>query len=317
MKIAVIGGGGAMGGVWAAHLHEGGHDVRILDVAHEAVAAINRDGLVIETPGQPDRIVRIPAVSSAAEIGPVDVVIVFTKVHHTRAAIAGARPLLGPDTTVVSLQNGWGSADTLAEVIDPARLVIGVSYHGATLVRPGVVRHTASGGGTFAGAYVDGGSLDRAGVVAQAMSAAGIPTVVAADVKTHIWKKLVLNAAASPVAALTGLTTGAMGTSPGLLSTIEVLAAEAVAVGQAMGFALEMEERMSVIRGIFAAGGAGKASMLQDVEARRPTEIAAINGAIVREGEARGIPVPLNRAMVALIQGLEASWMLAEPGRAG
>jgi 2-dehydropantoate 2-reductase len=185
---------------------------------------------------------------------------------------------------------------------------MGVSYHSATVLAPGRVAHTNKSH-TFLGPYQDGAPLDRAEAFGRAMSAAGIETTVTPDVKTEVWKKLILNCATLPTAALTRLRTGAMGPAGPLLDgAIDVLATEAVEVANALGLAIDRQERIATIRHILAGGGSGKASMLQDVEARRKTEIEVVNGAIVREADRLGLAVPLNRAMVALVNGLERSW---------
>ena len=140
------------------------------------------------------------------------------------------------------------------------------------------------------------------------MTAAGIATTVTPEATTEVWKKLVLNCATLPVAALTRLYSGTTGQTEPLLRVCDALATEAVAVANAKGLPLDPVERTTTIRGALANAGQGKASMLQDVEGQRKTEIEAVNGAIVREADALGLDAPLNRAMVALVNGLEASW---------
>jgi 2-dehydropantoate 2-reductase len=308
LKIAVVGGAGAMGGVWASQLGTAGHDVAILDVAKEALAVIDRDGLTVEQPDGTERVFRLAATDRADEIGVCDAIVVFMKAHQTRSAAELARPTVDPRTTVATLQNGWGNAETLAEAFDPNQIAMGVTYHSATLLGPGRVAHTASDRLTYLGPYFDGAPLDRARAVGEAMTGAGIPTTVTADVATEIWKKLILNAAGLPVAALTRLTSGAMGATESVLEVCDGLTREAVAVAQARGLAIDGGERIAAIRNLLATGGRGKPSMLQDVEARRKTEIEVVNGAIVREAAIHGIDVPLNRTMLALVKGLEASW---------
>jgi len=308
MKITVVGGAGAMGGVWASRLSTAGHDVAILDVAKDALAAIHRDGLIVEQKDGSAPSFQIKATDQPGEIGVADAVIFFTKAHYTAAAADLARPTVGSRTTVVSLQNGWGNSDTLAKFYPAEQIAMGVTYHSAKVVAPGRIAHTADGGPTFIGPYVDGASLDRAATVGEAMTGAGIATTVTPKVKTEVWKKLVLNSATLPIAGLTRLVTGEMGANEPVLRVADVLASEAAAVARALGIEVDTDERIAAIRGLLAKGGPGKASMLQDVEAQRKTEIEVVNGAVVREGDRLGIPVPMNRAMVALIGGLERSW---------
>lgn len=308
MKIAVIG-AGAMGGVWAARLHAVGNEVTVVDVAPAVVEAINRDGLVVEdrTAGT-TATARVRATSEPAELGPVDVVLFFTKAHHTRDAAELAAPLVNERTTVVSLQNGWGNSDTLAGVFSAEQIAMGVTYHSAMVLAPGRIAHTNQSM-TFLGPYQADAPLDGAQAVGEAMTAAGIETTVTAGVKIEVWKKLILNCATLPLAALTRLRTGAMGEPGPLLDDVlDILIAEAVTVARGLGLEIDREERVTFVRDLIAGGGAGKASMLQDVEAQRKTEIEVVNGAIVREAAKQSVLAPMNRAMVALVNGLERSW---------
>jgi len=308
VKIVVVGGAGAMGGVWASRLHGAGHEVGVLDVSPAALAAIAADGLVVERTDGTTSVTRLPASDNPAELGQPDAVIFFTKSYHTPAAAERARPLVGPETTVVSLQNGWGNADTLAAVFPPERVVMGVTYHSANVKAPGRIAYTADGGPTFVGPYLDGAPLDRAEAVAAAMASAGIETTVSPNAKTEVWKKLILNCATLPTSALTRLYTGELG-KPGPMRDLEdALTREATTVARALGHEIDPDERIATVRDILSRGGKGRPSMLQDVAAQRTTEIDAINGAVVREADRLGLEVPLNRAMVALVKGLERSW---------
>ena len=307
MKFVIVGGGGAMGGVWASRLSATGHEVGILDVSPEALQAINRDGLIVEQKDGETTTTRLTATDDPAHLGVADAVVFFTKAHHTPTAAELARSLVDDRTTVVSLQNGWGNSDVLASFFAPQQIVMGVTYHSATVRAPGRVAHTAANR-TFVGPYADGAPLDRANAVAGAMSAAGIETTVTLGITTEVWKKLILNCATLPTSALTRLTSGELGKPGPLLDLLDDLTTEAVAVAQARGLDIGREERIETIHALLARAGAGKASMLQDVEAQRKTEIEVINGAVVREGDRLGVAVPINRAMVALIGGLERSW---------
>lgn len=302
----VIVGAGAMGGTFAARLAQGGVDVAVVDVSAEIVGAITTAGLALESK-EGDETVRLRATADPAELGPAGIVIFFVKAQHTAAAAQLARPLVTATTTVVSLQNGWGNADVLAGVFAPEQLVMGVTYHSATVTAPGRVAHTGRGA-TFIGPYVDGAPLERTGAVRDVLARGGIEAEATPRVKTEIWKKLILNAATLPTAALTRLCAGDLGQPGSTLDLVDAVAAEAVDVARAQGYAIEREERIERIHAVLAGAGKGKASMLQDVEARRKTEIEVVNGAVVRAAERLGIDVPLNRAMVALIGGLERGW---------
>jgi 2-dehydropantoate 2-reductase len=308
VKIAIVGGGGAMGGVWSSRLAGAGHDVTILDVSPAALAAITADGLAVEWNDGKTTTTTLLATDDPARIGPVEAVIFFTKSYHTAAAAALAQPLVTLQTTVVSLQNGWGNSDALAGVFPPDQIVMGVTYHSAKVNAPGQIGYTNPNGPTLIGPYVDGAPLDRAQAIGDAMALAGIETTVTPDVKTEVWKKVILNCATLPTSALTRLYAGELGKAGPVRDTLDVIAREASAVANALGYAIDAEERVSFIHELLSRAGKGKASMLQDVEAQRMTEIDVINGAIVREADRRGLAVPVNQAMVALVHGLERSW---------
>lgn len=313
MKVAVIG-AGAMGGTVAAEMAAvGGHEVTVVDVDEGLVEQIRAKGATV-TEGDGELTARLQATTHPVQVGPVDVVVVFVKAQHTKSAAIAIQPLLGERTVVATLQNGWGNADVLANHIAPARLVVGVTYHSCTSIGEGRMTHVGRGP-TFVGPYLAGASLDSACTVAGVLDDAGWSSQVSADVRTEIWKKLVLNAATLPTAALSRLTAGELGRPGPMLALVDALADEAVSVAQAIGLDIDAAERRERIHVVLAGAGPAKASMLQDIEAGRRTEIGTVNGAVVQMGDKHGVEVPLNRAMVALVTGLESS--LADSAAAG
>lgn len=303
MRIAVVG-AGAMGGIIGATLAEGGSEVSLLDVAPRVVESINEHGVSIERAGE-TRTVRIPATDDPASVGEVDAVIFFVKCYHSEAAATFAEPLVGRQTTVVTLQNGWGNGDVLARFFAPEQIVIGVTYHSGTLVGPGRVRHTnTSDAPTYLGPFL-GEKTEPAEAVAAAIRSGGLRAEALAGIRTEIWKKLVLNSSALPTSALTRATAGALAGTDGMRELVDGLIRETITVGRANGFDIDEAERYEAVHATLTAAGSGKASMLQDIEANRRTEIDVINGAVVRVAEELGVEVPLNRAMQALIIGFE------------
>ena len=305
MRVAIAG-AGAMGGLWAVRLALAGVDVTVVDVSEGLIAAIAADGLVLLS-GDGEETARPVATTDPAALDPVGAVFFFVKAQHTAAAAALVAPLIGDDTLLISLQNGWGNADVLAAAFPAERLVVGVTYHSATVRGPGRVAHTGRGA-TFLGPYLDGAALDRALKVRDLMARGGLEASATPEVKMEVWKKLVLNAATLPTAALTGLAAGDLGQPGPMRDLVDAVAREAVAVARAQGYAIEADERIARIHAVLAGAGPGKASMLQDAEARRKTEIEVINGAVVHAANRAGIAVPHNRALVALIGGLERGW---------
>ena len=300
MKIAVVG-AGAMGSIFGARFAQAGHDTVLVDVAEPLVEAINTNGVTVVR-GDDETVTRVPATTDPASVGPVDIVVFFTKCYHTAAAAEGARPLVGPTTVVASLQNGWGNGDTLAAAFPPEQVVVGVTYNSGLLQGPGRVVHPAEQP-TLVGSFVDDG--DGATRLADAIAAAGFEASVASPVRPEIWKKLILNAATLPSAALTGMHAGALGECEDTRALVLDTTREAVAVARALGYEIDYEERIDTILGLLEKAGPSKASMLQDVEAGRRTEIDVINDAVVKAADEQGIEVPINRALVQLIKGWE------------
>ena len=300
MKIAVVG-AGAMGSIFGARFHQAEHETVLVDVAQPLVDTINADGVTV-VHGEDETVTRVPATTDPASVGPVDIVVFFTKCYHTSSAAEGARPLVGPDTVVASLQNGWGNGDVLAAAYPPDQVVVGVTYNSGLLQAPGRVVHPAEQP-TLVGSFADVG--DGPARLAEALESAGLTTTVASPVRPEIWKKLILNAATLPASALTGMTAGALGTSQDMLDLVSETTREAVAVAQALGYDIDFEERIATILGLVEKAGPTKASMLQDVEAGRRTEIEVINGAVVKAADETGVAVPINRALMQLIRGWE------------
>jgi 2-dehydropantoate 2-reductase len=304
-RVAIVG-GGAMGGLWAARLSAVGHDVAIVDVSRPLIEAVVSRGLTLHDAfGTIQAAVR--ATDDPEQVGRVDAVVVFVKGLQTPAAAARLGPLLGDDTTVTTLQNGWGNADALAEHVSTGRIVVGVTYEGATVEEPAVVRHGGSGP-TYVGGYDEDGSLEAAERVAELFVSGGFDVTATRTARTEIWRKLIHNAACLAVSGLTGLRAAAL-VEPGPCSDlVDDLAREAVAVARAIGLDITAEERIEGIHAVLRNAGDGVPSMLADVMARRPTEVDLINGAIVRAGDGAGLDAPLHRAMVRLVHALESSW---------
>lgn len=304
MRVAVVG-AGAMGSIFGARFQEGGLDTVLVDVSEPLVAKIEADGVAV-VQGDEERVVRVPATSDPASAGEQDLVVFFVKCYHTDAAARAAQPLVGPDTVVASLQNGWGNGDVLARIYDPARVAVGVTYNSGTVLELGKVAHPGVGP-TYVGAYVEGdGSSAVAERVAEAVAAGGLEATVIDGIRQEIWKKLILNAATLPTAALTGMNAGSLTAHGDMHALVDATAREAVAVARALGYDIDADERCEYIHGLLARAGPTKASMLQDFEAERRTEVDVINGAVVSAAAEQGVDVPLNRAFVALVKGWES-----------
>ncbi|HEY7732810.1 MAG TPA: 2-dehydropantoate 2-reductase [Gaiellaceae bacterium] len=307
MKIAVVG-AGAMGSIFGARFAQGGHDAVLVDVMAPLVEKITADGVTIVR-GDEETVTRVPATVDPGSVGPVDVVVFFVKCYHTRSAAELARPLVGPDTVVASLQNGWGNGDVLADVYPAEQIVVGVTYNSGLVLEPGVVVHPADQP-TFVGSFVDGDDA-KAPRLAEALGDGGLAATIVSPVRPEIWKKLILNAATLPASALVGMTAGEYGANEHMRALAADIAREATGVAQALGYEIDPEERVAVILGLLEQAGPSKGSMLQDFEAGRQTEIDVISGAVVRAADEHAVPVPLNRTLYQLVKGWEAARGLA------
>lgn len=310
MRIAILGGGGAMGGLFGGYLARAGNDVTLIDVSKAAIGAINDNKLTIEEKdgSQPSFAVR--ASDDPESVGPVDLVVNFVKCYHTEAAVKSAAPMIGADTAVLSLQNGWGNAPRIASIVGEDRVLVGLTYHSATLLGPGKVKHPGVGM-TYIG-ELGGRPSKRLETVAETFRSASFDVTVSEKILDEVWKKLALNACTLPTAALLRFFAHELvAFEPAKLEMAAILR-EVVDVANAQGIALDYDERWNAITGLLEKAIGGKASMLQDVEARRQTEIEVINGAIVEAGKRVGIATPHNQAMVWMVQAAEQHYLRAK-----
>mgnify|MGYP001576685710 CR=1 FL=1 len=302
MRVCVVG-CGAVGSLFAANLAQL-DDVEVwaydLDAAH--VAAINAHGLRLSGAGEV--VGRVRATSDAAELPPCDFGIVATKSMHTSAAAAATAHAFG-DGCVASVQNGAGNEELIAEHI--ARVVRGTTFPAGRIVEPGHVHWDVKGEttlGPFEPAPAPMADVER---LADACTRAGMPTLAVADARGPQWKKLIFNAASNPIGALTGLTHGRVCEDEALRRLVSGLIAEGLAVAAAQGIA-DIGDVEALIDHAADVAYDHKASMLQDMQARRATEIDFLNGAIVRFGREFGVPAPLNETIMTLVKGVECGW---------
>jgi 2-dehydropantoate 2-reductase len=307
MKIAVIGGAGAMGGVVGGQLALAGSDVTLIDVSQPAVDTINANGLHLDDKkaGESHQI-PIKATTNPADVGPVDLILVFVKCYHTESAIRSVAPLMGDQTLILSLQNGWGNGPRIAGILGEERLLLGVTYHSGTLVAPGHVMHTGKGA-TYIG-ELNGQISQRLQDITALFNSAGLETTPSDNIRLTIWSKLALNVCTLPTASLLLFTADELNKHDGSLDLMRALLHEVVAVANAQDIALDFDERWEAITDLLSRAIGAKASMLQDVENRRRTEIVVINGAIVEAGQRRNVPTPYNDSMVWLIKALEETF---------
>jgi 2-dehydropantoate 2-reductase len=303
VRVCVVG-CGAVGSLFAANLAQLDEvEVWAYDLAREHVEAINRDGLRLSGAGEV--VARPRATSDAKELPPCDFGIVATKAMHTGSAIEATAGAFA-DGCVATVQNGLGNEESIANHVE--RVIRGTTFPAGRLLAPGQVQWDVKGDTTFGPFEPKPAPLKEIERLADACTRAGMPAQAVPDARGPQWRKVIFNAATNPVGALTGLTHGRVCEDPELRRLVSGLVDEgkAVAAAQAIELDADPEELIDHAAKPEVAYD-HKASMLQDVEARRPTEIDYLNGGIVRFGGEHRVPTPLNRAIWALVKALERS----------
>jgi len=303
MKICIIG-CGAVGSLFAAHLARAGEaEVWAYDVWKEHTDAIRNQGLRLS--GAAEFTSRLNATSNPRELPRCDYGIVATKAIHTRHAITQTAHIFDERSAVCSVQNGVGNEEIIAEHVKC--VIRGATFPAGHPIAPGHIGYDIKGDtwiGPFEPTHT---SMDKLQELAGLMTRSGMNTVALRDARGAQWTKLIFNAATNPVGALTLLHHGAAARFEPTGKLFNDLIAEGESVARKLGIELHGDPRQLVQKGASAAGK-HRASMLQDVMARRQTEVDFMNGAIVQAGERVNVPTPLNKAVWALIKVLEHSW---------
>jgi 2-dehydropantoate 2-reductase len=304
MRICIVG-CGAVGSLFAANLAMlDDVDVWAYDLSAAHVAAINARGLRLTGAGQVTA--RLHATSDPAEIPACELGIVATKAMHAGSAIAATAHVFA-EGAVASVMNGVGNEETLAQHV--GRVIRGTTFPAGKLVEPGVVQWDVKGDTTFAPFEPKPARMDEVERLADACTRAGMPSAAVADARPAQWRKVIFNASTNPIGALTGLTHGRVCERPDLRALVSGLVDEGKAIATAQGIVLDADPEALIDHAAKREVAYDhKASMLQDIEARRTTEIDYLNGGIARFGAELGVPSPLNDTIAALIRGIEASW---------
>ena len=306
MKVCIVG-CGAIGSLFAAHLAKlKDVEVWVFDVDQKHIDAIKAGGLRIS--GKSEVHTYPNATSDPGEIPNCDFGILATKSLHTRQAIEQTARIFD-DGAVCSVQNGVGNEEIIAEYV--GRVIRGTTFPAGHIVGPGHVEQD-TGGKTWIGPFEPKpASMAEVELLAARLTESGMEALAMDDSRGAQWTKLIFNAATNPVGALTGLAHGVACDVPAVRKVISGLVAEGVAVAKALGIELDSDPEQLVDHAREVAYH-HKASMLQDVLVRRSTEVAALNGGIVKFGQQTGVPTPLNQAIWALMEGLEHSWTLTQ-----
>lgn len=355
MRIGIIG-TGAMASIFGGGLMEAGHDVIFVGKNPATVAALNERGLMVDRDGaasshhaasavmavgvdanadaddadvtpQAGADVTAATTEGVASSGICDIVLVLVKSYDTAAAVSSLGPLVGPNTIIVTLQNGVGAAEIIAAAfpLHPGstggpgsrspQIVQGVTYQGGTIIAPGHVYHHSTAAtvfGTHRGTH-PAAAETAAETVATLWAEAGWVASVSEDIQAEVWKKVVVNGV-NAIAATTGLASRAMTESASVRQLVEDVVREGMVVAHALGYT-HLDERQAVadILSVLEETPHGRTSMLQDIDAGRRTEIDVLNGAVIEAAERLGIAVPLNRALYAQVVAWEVEQGLRAP----
>lgn len=302
MKVCVLG-AGSLGSTIGGALAQAGNEVHFVGRAPH-MNAINEKGLVMVTPTGEE--MAHPVGHTVPDgIGAVDLVIVLCKAFDTAKTIEEARELVGPDTVVMSLQNGLGAEDVLCEAVGAEHVIGGKTYIGGMLLEPGRVQATIPGKDTFIG-ELDGGVTPRVQAIGKAFEDAGMHCIVSDNIMGVIWDKLLVNVATGAVCGVTRLPYGPMYEEEKLVACACAAVQEGMDVAAAAGVKLTYSKPIDVLE--LARAGLPydfKPSILQSLEKHRPTEVGVINGAVVAQGKKYGVPTPVNETLQALVGGVE------------
>jgi 2-dehydropantoate 2-reductase len=299
VKIAIVG-AGAMGSVYAGILGDAGNEVWAIDVWTEHVEAIRAQGLTVEG-ASGTRTVHVNAASDAADAGVCDLVVIATKALNVEAAAEAARPLVGPETVVLPIQNGLGSADRIAAILGDDRVAIGVAGgFGASIVGPGHVHH--NGWELVRLGERRGPATPRIHAIAETWADAGFRVGVYDDVEQLVWEKLICNVCYSGTCTILERPIRGVLDDEAAWHVASSCAQEAYEVARVRGIALGFDDPVAYVRAFGEKIPDASPSMLLDVLAGRPCEIDAINGAIPPAARAVGLAAPVNETVTALVK---------------
>lgn len=302
MKVCILG-TGSLGSTIGGALAKAGNEVHFVGRAPH-MDAVNKNGLVMVTPTGEETVHPVGHTTPDG-IGVCDLVIVLCKAFDTAKTMEEGKELVGPDTTVMSLQNGLGAEDVLCECVGAQHVIGGKTYIGGMLLEPGRVQATIPGKDTFIG-ELDGSVTDRTRAIGEAFDDAGMHCIVSDNIMGVIWDKLLVNVATGAVCGITHLPYGDMYEEEKLVATAVAAVQEGIDVAHAAGVKLTYDAPMDTLE--LARAGLPKSfkpSILQSLEKHRPTEVGVINGAVVAQGKKYGVPTPVNETLVACVTGIE------------
>lgn len=311
MRIAVVG-AGAVGGYFAARLARAGADVSVI-ARGPHLAAIRRDGLRVHSPALGDFVAQVTAESDPSAIGPVDLVLYAVKTYDNATALALVPPLVGPGTSVLTLQNGVDSAGEVAAAVGEARVLGGVTYVATAVVAPGVIAQTGVHRSIVFGEAFGGRDAVSARVqaVADVMAPADIQVTAVPDARVPIWDKFVYLVPFSGFTGAARLPIGPLWERPALREMFYAAAREVAAIAAAEGVTISPDRFETLRHYMDTIPPTTRSSLLTDLEQGKRTEVEALQGAALRRAAAHGIAAPIVATLYAVLQ----PWGSGAPSR--
>ena len=297
MRIVAFGSGG-VGGYFGARLAAAGHDVAFIARGRH-LEAMRSQGLRVVSPKGDLHLPRVEASDDPASLGPADVVMFTVKLYDAEAAAAQLPPLIGPNTAVITFQNGVEAIDIVGRHAGAAHVVGGVAYVAAVISEPGVIRHTALDRLIFG--EIDGSVSPRLQAFAAAGEAAGYAAVASADIQKDLWAKFARLATFSGTTSLTRLPIGPIRADAALFALVQAAIREVIAVGRARGVQLDESVVNDAVQMMRTMPDASKSSMLEDLERGRWLELPWLSGAVVRLGREARVPTPIHEFMATAL----------------
>jgi 2-dehydropantoate 2-reductase len=300
-----------MGSLFGSRLN-GLADVTLIGNWTEQIETVRRNGLTISYPDGRQTHHTLPITSNLAEVPAADLALILVKSHQAARAARQAAQVLKPDGLALTLQNGLGNLEILAEAVGPQRAGLGITAQGATMLAPGQLYHAGQGPTHLAQIPAQ---AERLAQVAALFTAAGLETTVVDNADSLVWGKLAINAGINPLTALLEVPNGALAEDERLRQMMAAAASEVAQVAAAQGIRLPYADAARRVAEVSQATASNRSSMLQDVSRAAPTEIEAISGAVVRFGRRLNIPTPVNEFLLRMVKakeaGLALNWSLS------
>ncbi|MCX5697537.1 MAG: 2-dehydropantoate 2-reductase [Candidatus Omnitrophica bacterium] len=304
MRIVIVG-PGAIGCLLAAFLSKSKEEVVLLDKDKARAQSLNQHGISVEGISGNWQ-AKVHACSEAKDLKDIDLVIIAVKSYDTKDAITLAKPLVGENTRIVTLQNGIGNIEVIAEVVGNDKVIGGVTNMGATLLDTGKVRHAGRGETTIG--RLDGKIPVEMRYIREIFNKVGLQTRISRDIKGLLWSKLIINVGINALTAITRLKNGKLLEFEATRRILREAVSEATRIVKRKRIKLIYDDPLTKVEAVCEATSGNVSSMLQDVLRKKRTEIDYINGVIVRQAQELGIPAPVNSVLVDLVKTLESTY---------